>query len=219
MSKTAIILGASGLTGGILLRKLIEDDRYSCIKLFGRSQLNINHKKVQHFVGDLLHLDKFSDDFHGDEVYCCIGTTRKKTPREEQYREIDFGIPVAAAQLCKRNKIKTIAVISSVGANEKSSNFYLRTKGEMEKAVIGQGIPNTYILRPSLIVGDRNERRVGEKFSIRMMMLFNPLLFGRLKKYRSIKAETIAHALVMLTNSNSNQNIYESDEIEGLKTA
>ena len=119
MSKTAIILGASGLTGGILVQHLISDDRYAAIKLFGRSKIDLNHEKVQQFTGNLFNLDDFAVHFTGDEVYCCIGTTKKKTPDEKQYRKIDFGIPVAAAELCKTNAIETIAVISSIGANEK----------------------------------------------------------------------------------------------------
>ncbi|MDB2657393.1 NAD(P)H-binding protein [Crocinitomicaceae bacterium] len=216
MPKTAIILGASGLTGGILLQKLLQDKRYSSIKLFGRTKLEQEHEKVQQFVGDLLNLESFSSDFTGDELYCCIGTTKKKTPDEVVYRKIDFGIPVDAAQLCNRNGIKTIAIISSVSANEKSKNFYLKTKGEMEKAVLEQEIENTFILRPSLIVGNRGERRAGERFTIGMMKLVNPLLFGGLKKYRSIKAEKIAEAMITLANSGNKKAIFESDEIQSL---
>lgn len=216
MLKTAIILGASGLTGSLLLQQLLEDDRYDCIKLFGRSKIDVDHKKVQQFNGDLLRLETFTEDFKGDEVYCCIGTTKKKTPNEEQYRKIDFGIPVAAAELCKQNGINTLVIISSVGANEKSSNFYLRTKGEMENAVLERKIPNTHILRPSLIVGNRNEHRGGEKFSIAMMKIFNPILFGGMKKYRSIKAGKITQAMIKLANSESKKHIFQSDEIQAL---
>lgn len=216
MPKTAIILGASGLTGSILLEKLVNDDRYDCIKLFGRSRLDVDYPKLEQHVVDLFDLAEHAQEFQGDEVYCCIGTTKKKTPDQDQYRKIDFGIPEAAVKLCAQNGISTFSAISSVGANPTSSNFYLKTKGEMEQAVLDQGIKHTYLLRPSLIVGNRGEKRSGEKFSIIMMGLFNPLLFGGLKKYRSIKAETIVDAMIHLANSDSDQKIYESDEIQGL---
>ncbi|XOV66398.1 MAG: NAD(P)H-binding protein [Fluviicola sp.] len=216
MPKTAIILGASGLTGGLLLQQLLKDNRYDCIKLFGRSKVSVEHQKVQQFTGDLFQMDAFSKDFTGDEVFCCIGTTKKKTPDEEQYRKIDLGIPESAAQMCEQNKIKTFAVISSVGADAKSSNFYLKTKGEMENAVLSKNIPNILILRPSLIVGDRDERRMGERISIWFMKVLNPLLFGSLKKYRSIKAEKIAAGMILLANSKKNQQIFQSNEIQAL---
>lgn len=214
MSKTAIILGASGLTGSILLEKLLKDDRYNKIKLFNRSKLDLNHEKVEQHVVDLFDLDNYRDHFLADEVYCCIGTTKKKTPDQKVYRRIDFGIPVTAAKLCKANGINTFSVISSIGAKSGSSNFYLKTKGEMEAAVLEQNIPNTYILRPSLIVGNRQEKRAGEKFSLMMMKLFNPLMFGGMKKYRSINAATIVDCMIKLANSPQDINIVESDMIE-----
>ncbi|MCR9171502.1 MAG: NAD(P)H-binding protein [bacterium] len=213
MSKTAIVLGATGLTGGLLLQKLLKDERYACVKVFGRSKLDAEHEKLQQFIGDILDLGAFSDDFLGDEVFCCIGTTKKKTPDTELYRKIDFGIPKAAAELCRQNEINTIAIISSVGANSTSSNFYLKTKGEMEQAVLEQNIPNTLLMRPSLIVGDRNEQRTGERITILLMKVFNPLLFGGLKKYRSIQADKIAEAMIVLANSENEKTMFEYNDI------
>ena len=113
MKKTAIILGASGLTGGLLLKKLIVDDRYESINLFSRSSIKGLPNKVKQYIGDLLELEQFKNDFTGDEVYCCIGTTAKKTPDKSLYRDIDYGIPVAAAKLAKANRINTFLVIFS----------------------------------------------------------------------------------------------------------
>lgn len=166
MKKTAIILGASGLTGGLLLKKLIVDDRYESIKLFSRSSIKGLPNKVKQYIGNLLELEQFKNDFTGDEVYCCIGTTAKKTPDKSLYRDIDYGIPVATAKLAKANGINTFLVISAMGANKKSSVFYNRTKGEMEQEVLNQAIPRTSILRPSLIDGERNEQRLLEKIGL-----------------------------------------------------
>ena len=206
MNKTAIILGASGLTGGILLQKLIDDSRYSTIKLFSRSRIEGLPNKVIQFIGNLLELEQFRKDFIGDEVYCCIGTA-KKTPDKNLYKKIDYGIPVSAAKLAKENDIPTFLVISAMGANRTSSIFYNRTKAEMEHDVLQQGIENTSILRPSLIGGERNEGRVLEKIGIMVFKILQPFFIGPLKKYRIINAESIAQAMLHLANNTSNTEV------------
>ena len=217
MKKTAIILGASGLTGGLLLEKLLVDDRYETIKLFSRSRIEGLPNKVQQYIGNLLELEHFKNDFTADEVYCCIGTTAKKTPDKTMYKNIDYGIPVAAAILAKENGIPTYLVVSAMGANKKSSVFYNRTKGEMEQDVVNQGIPNTSILRPSLIGGDREERRVLEKIGLVLFKAIQPLFIGPLKKYKIINAESIAQAMLNLANTTSNTDvIITSNDIEQL---
>lgn len=214
MGKTAIILGATGLTGSILLEKLIKDQRYKTIKLFSRKKIEGLPLKVEQFVGDMLELETFKDVFTGDEVFCCIGTTAKKTPNKETYKKIDFGIPVTSAKLSKENNIPTFIVISSMGAKAKSSIFYNRTKGEMEQEVLQQNIPNTYILQPSIIGGNRNETRIGEKIGLAVFKLIQPLFIGNLKKYRIINAETIAQAMLNLANSTSTTHIFTSEKIK-----
>ncbi len=214
--KTAIIIGATGLTGNILLNKLLSDDRYSKIKIFTRKPLRLENKKVTEILCNLIDAESYKDNFFGDEVYCCIGTTLKKTPDKELYKKIDYGIPVNAAKLCKVNEISSFLVMSSMGANASSSVFYSRTKGEMEQAVLEQNIENTYILRPSIISGNRVERRIGEKVGIVVIKLMQPLLIGSLKKYRAIEAETIATAMIELANNGSNRQIIISDQIQTL---
>ncbi len=214
MKKTAIILGATGFTGNILLNKLLADSRHSKIKIFTRRPLRFENPKVTEILCDLLDIDSYRENFFGDEVFCCIGTTTKKTPDKTLYRKIDFGIPVNSAILCKENGIDTFVVMSSMGANAKSSIFYNRTKGEMEDAVLEQNIKNTYILRPSIIGGNRGERRIGEKVGIVVMKLIQPLLIGSLRKYSAIKAETIATAMIELASNGSDKQIILSDEIQ-----
>ncbi|PHN92274.1 nucleoside-diphosphate sugar epimerase [Maribacter sp. 6B07] len=217
MKKTAIILGASGLTGGLLLEKLIVDDRYKSIKLFSRSSIKGLPNKVKQYIGNLLELEQFKNDFTGDEVFCCIGTTAKKTPDKSLYRDIDYGIPVAAAKLAKANGINTFLAISAMGANKKSSVFYNRTKGEMEQEVLNQAIPRTSILRPSLIGGERNEQRLLEKIGLVVFKVIQPLFIGPLKKYRIINADSIAQAMLNLANTTSNTDvIITSNDIEQL---
>ena len=202
MGKTAIILGASGLTGGFLLKELIEDANYAQIKIFARSPLKTKHKKVTEYIGDLLNLETFQSDFIGDVVFCCIGTTLKKTPDKNLYRKIDFGIPVASAKLCKANNISTLVVISSLGANANSSFFYPRTKGEMEASVLSYAIENTYLLQPSFIIGKRTESRFLEYVGLCITKLLSFVMVGPLKKFKSIAAITLAKAMHKLAEAN-----------------
>ncbi|MGB2761501.1 MAG: nucleoside-diphosphate sugar epimerase, partial [Maribacter stanieri] len=183
------------------------DNRYDTIKLFSRTRIEGLPNTVQQFIGNLLELDQFKTDFTADEVYCCIGTTAKKTPDKKMYRNIDYGIPVSAAKLAKENNITTFLVVSAMGANKKSKVFYNRTKGEMEQDVLYQGIQHTSILRPSLIGGEREERRILEKIGLKVFRLIQPLFIGPLKKYRVIDAESIAQAMVNLANATSNTDV------------
>ncbi|MDT0687900.1 nucleoside-diphosphate sugar epimerase [Autumnicola psychrophila] len=214
--KTAIILGATGLTGGILLRKLLDDDRYGKIILFSRSSANLDHSKIEEHLVDLFHLKEHSDKFKADEVYCCIGTTKSKTPDKDVYKKIDHGIPVAAAGLCEKNAIPCYVLISAMGADPKSKIFYSRIKGKTEKDVLEYDIKKTYILKPSLIVGDREENRTGEKIAKFVMEFFKPLMIGSLKKYRPITPEEIASAMIFLANDGHHQTRIESEEIREL---
>ncbi len=214
MSKTAIILGATGLTGSILLKMLIEDIRYHKIKLFSRKSCGITHPKIEEHLIDMLQLRDQAEKFTADEVFCCIGTTNAKTPNKELYHQIDYGIPVNAARLCKTNTINTLIIVSALGADSESRIFYNRTKGEMEKAVLEFDISKTHILQPSLIAGKRNEKRFGEYFFKIVMKIMNPLFLGPLKKYRSIHPETIVSAMIWLANHEFNEQKIVSDKIK-----
>ena len=214
MKKTAIILGASGLTGSILLQKLLKDERYETIKLFSRKEIDNLPSKVIQYVGNLFELENFKKDFKADEVYCCIGTTAKKTPDKIIYKAIDYWIPVTAAKLSKKNGINTFSVVSALGANAKSSIFYNKTKGEMEQEVLSEKIENTYILQPSIIGGNRNENRIGEKLGLALFKLIQPLFIGKLKKYRITEAEHIAQTMINLANSTSTKKVITSNQIK-----
>lgn len=216
IQKTAIILGATGLSGSLLLKRLLADESYTLIKLFSRKPSGIHSVRIEEHVGDVLQLRSFKKDFIADELFCCVGTTSAKTKDRSVYREIDYGIPVNAARLARENKIPTFMVISSMGANPGSRIFYSRTKGQMEQAVQDQKIPNTYILRPSLILGERNEKRFGESFGALILKLTNGLLVGKLKKYRAIKADHIAAAMITLAKTKPDKQILESDLIQEL---
>ncbi len=213
MGKTAIILGATGLTGGLLLDQLIVDSTYDKIKLFSRSSVASASEKVEEYLADTLELELYQEQFTGDEVFCCIGTTALKTPNKKKYKAIDYGIPVSAATLAKRNGIATFIVLSSMGADSKSSVFYSKTKGEMECDVLLQNVPHTFILRPSLIGGHRNEYRLGEKIAKVAMRLLNPILIGDFKKFRIIHPEKIAKCMQIVARSKTQEVFLDSDKI------
>ena len=212
--KTAILLGATGLTGGLLLQELLKDERFHKIILFSRSSVKLSNPKIEEYLIDLFELENYQDLFKGDVVFCCVGSTQKKTPNNETYKKVDFGIPVTAAKLAKENSIPTFIVVSALGANAESKFFYNKTKGEMENAVLQQNIPETYILRPSLISGDREEKRPFEFAWKQVMKLANFIMLGPLKKFRSIPAETIAIAMKILSLKPYSAKIIESETIK-----
>lgn len=214
MKKTAIILGATGLTGSYLLKTLLRDDRYGLIKSFGRSTIALEHPKLAQYIVDLLNPEEYKALFLGDEVFCCIGTTRRKTWSKKKYRKIDHGIPVTASKIAKENGIKTFIVISALGAKLKSRIFYNRTKGEMERDVLKTGIEKTYILQPSVISGKREEKRIGEWVIKQLISLMKFLLVGPLKKYQSTHPQTIATTMVWLANNDYPYPRIENEKIK-----
>ncbi|MDO6491198.1 MAG: NAD-dependent epimerase/dehydratase family protein [Cellulophaga sp.] len=214
--KTAIVLGATGVTGSALVSLLTHHNAYAKIKLFSRSISGFTHPKIDEYIVDLQDLEKHKSSFTADEVYCCIGTTKAKTPNKETYKNIDYGIPLQAAKLCKENGIGTYMVISALGANASSSVFYNKIKGQMENDVIALQIPKTHILQPSLIAGKREEKRMGEWLAKQFFKVFQFLLIGSLKKYRPIHPETIAKAMVWLGNNEESTIKIQSDKIKEL---
>lgn len=210
MGKTAILLGATGLTGGLLLKDLLESESYEKVKLFSRSSVGFEHRNMEEYLIDLFELDKHVDKFTGDVVFCCIGTTKSKTPDKETYKKIDFGIPVTAVKLARKNRIDTFVVMSSMGADPKSRVFYNKVKGEMEEEVLNQGIPNTYILQPSLIGGKREEKRFGEQLAKFFFSVFGFLIP---KKYEMIAPEDIAKTMRILEQKGSEESRITSDVI------
>ncbi len=197
MQKTAIILGATGLTGSYLLELLLNSHDYKKVKIFTRRTIGKTHPKLEEIVCDVLKLEEQSDQFTADEVFVCIGTTKAKTPDKQLYYAIDYSIPTISAKLAEQNKISTFSVISAIGANAQSSVFYSRTKGEMERDILKCDIPNILIYRPSLIYGNRKDKRLGEKIGAFLIKSLQFLLIGKWKKYRAIRGEDLAKALFL----------------------
>lgn len=219
MTKTAIILGATGLTGGLLLETLLNDARYQQIILFSRTSCEKEHPKLTEHIIDMFELKQHKDLFKADEVFCCIGTTKSKTSDKNLYKKIDYGIPVDAASLCKENDIPKYTVISALGANKNSRVFYNKVKGGMEAAVLEFNIPKTYIMQPSLIAGDREERRIGESIMSVVLSVSKPILsLLGLKKYQPIDPKTLAECMLRINNTDYPSGRIESDTIQQLGT-
>ncbi len=195
--KTAIILGATGLTGSYLLDILLESNDYKKVKVFTRRTTEKKHPVLEEKLCNLLKLQQYADDFIADEVFCCIGTTRVKTPDKALYNEIDFGIPVVAATLAEKNNVETFSVISAIGANKNSRIFYSRTKGEMEEDILQKNIPNILIYRPSIIFGKRKDRRLFEKTGLIFTKVLQIFFVGKLQNYKSIHAKILAKAIYL----------------------
>jgi uncharacterized protein YbjT (DUF2867 family) len=214
MNKVACIFGSTGLIGSLLLEQLLADERYQKIIVFNRNkQVNVHPKLVQ-IVDDYTNLIDNAEQLKADEYYCCLGTTMRKAKTRPAFEYVDYHLPLEIGNLALVNQVKTYIIVSSIGASPKSKNFYLRTKGGMEEAIIRLGIDNLFIFRPSMLLGNRKERRIMELISKPFMVLFGLLLFGPLKKYKAIHAGIVASAMIASTDKLSGNQIIESDKIK-----
>lgn len=208
------IAGATGLTGSLCLQELIKNKNISEIFAIGRKPTGIINSKLKE-----IELKNFqsSEIITVDAFICCIGTTIKKAKSKEAFMDVDLHLPVSIAKKLQENGCKIMSVISAMGADTNSYFFYNRVKGMMEQEIKNLNFESVSILRPSLIIGHRKEKRTGEKMGIVFMKIMNPLLFGKLKNYRSIKALQISKALVnTILKNKPGYNIYLSEKIKRL---
>jgi uncharacterized protein YbjT (DUF2867 family) len=214
--KTATIIGATGLVGGHLLQLLQREKKYDHIRLIVRRQPAIELTGADIKIISFENKTEFENAISGsDVVFCAVGTTQKKVKGDQlAYRKIDFDIPVTAAQLCKQTGCNTFAFVSSVGANSKIDNFYLKLKGETEDSIKEISLKQTHVMRPSVLMGSRKESRAGEKIAGAIMSALSFLFVGKFRKYKPMKAEKVAKA--MLAASLLKQEgfiIYEYDDM------
>lgn len=193
----ALILGATGLVGQSLLGQLLQDNHYEEIIVFVRRKIDLEHDKLHQVIINYEELDNFIEHFKVDHLFCCLGTTIKVAKTKEAFRKVDFEYPLAAAKLGKSLGIKHFLLVSALGADSKSSVFYNKTKGEVEEAIKNIEIPTFTYLRPSILLGERSESRIGESIGAGIGKLISPLMFGALKKYRPIEASEVAQNLIL----------------------
>ena len=211
--KTALIFGSSGLIGSHLLNILIEDNNYKKIKIFVRSSPDIKAQKIEIIKTDFNNLNKHIKDIKGDDCFFCIGTTKQNSPDKNEYKRIERDIPVEIAKIAKTNSVNSFVYVSSGFADPKNSGAYLRYKGEVEEELKRLNFTKLGIMRPSFLMGNRKEKRFGEKIGIFLFRLLSPLFLGPLKKMIPIQSEKVAYAMINVAKKDYKQTIFESNEI------
>lgn len=215
--RTALLVGGSGLVGGFCLQALLNDPLYGSVISLARRELGVTpHPKLTQKILPLENLASLNLP-PVDDVFCALGTTIRKAGSQEAFRHIDYELPLAAADHALKFGAKQFVLVSSVGADPKSKNFYLRTKGELEEALRKLPYSSLHILRPSLLLGKRNESRSGESIAIGAAKVLQFLCVGPLRKYHPILAEAVGQGMVAAAKSGGRgAKIYEYREINEL---
>ena len=208
--RSVLIAGATGLTGGYLIRLLLTDTRYTHVTALVRRTSLATNKKLTELVVDFDRLPALPV---ADDVFCCLGTTIRKAGSQAAFRKVDFDYVVNLAKAAKRGGYKRFVVVSAIGANAKSAVFYSRVKGEMENALWEMGFNALHIFQPSFLTGDRHESRAGEGLGIAVFSAVAPLMWGPMRKYRPIAAETVARAMVKAAWLETPGAVYDSARI------
>jgi uncharacterized protein YbjT (DUF2867 family) len=197
-NKSALLVGASGLVGNELLKLILESSNYDKVKIFVRKRMSIEHPKLEQIVVDFDHLENYKVHFKVNDLYCCLGTTIKKAGTEEAFRKVDFEYPVTLSKLAKQSGVQNFLIITALGADANSKIFYSRVKGEVEEEIKKIGLSSVRIFQPSLLLGERQEFRFGERLSILLSPIFSWVLVGRLRKYKPLKAKDVAVAMYLI---------------------
>lgn len=214
MNKIAVVFGASGLVGKQLVFELLEDERFYKIIIVARQKLPISNSKLeQYIVDDFLKLHQYANQLNGDTYFCCIGTTIKKAGSKPSFEKVDLDIPVIIATLASKLNIQNLVIISSVGANHNSSNFYLQAKGKMEQQVSDVYHNNLKFVRPSFLVGNRFEFRLSEKLAAILMPFLSIFMLGSSRKFKAIEADDVARAMINSIELPKEQKVIEYDSL------
>ena len=214
--KTAIIFGSSGLVGNHLLKLLIKDSYYSKIKIFIRNKNIFKNSKVEIIYMNFRKIDDYSHLIKGDDCFFCIGTTKKDTPDKNEYRRVEYEIPVKIASIAKKNNITSFMYLSSLASTTKTKNIYLKNKGEAEEALKNLNFSCLSIIRPSLMLGYRNKFRLGEFIAQLIFKNLSFLFQGSLKQYRAIDSKNVAKAMVYISKNDFKDIYFDSSNLENL---
>lgn len=215
MEKSAWIAGGSGLVGQELLRLLLEDSRYSAVCALVRRPLGISHPKLQEIVCDWDRLEETADVPTADDVFCCLGTTIKKARTREAMYKVDVDYPLALARLALTRGARHYLLVSAVGANPRSRIPYSRMKGELEEQIKRMPYEAASIFRPSLLLGDRAEFRLGERIAVKVSRAFSKLTRSPLPASLAVEARTVAGAMLEAAQRrDGGVNIYDPRKIK-----
>jgi uncharacterized protein YbjT (DUF2867 family) len=198
----AIIIGATGLVGNLILHKILDDSDFSEVKIFVRKPTGIINPKLKEIISPMTDIGSLSAEIKGDILFNALGTTIKQAGSQKEQQRIDRDLPIEFARRASENGVRMMLNVSSVGASMKG-NFYLRTKAEMEAGTEKFFPGRTYHFRPGLLVGDRKESRPAEKTAMAVMKILDLILTGSMKKYRGMPVEKLARAMVNTAKSNA----------------
>jgi uncharacterized protein YbjT (DUF2867 family) len=214
MHQTATIFGATGLVGKELIFELLESIPYTKVKAVVRNTLPLAHPKLEQIViKDFNNLKDHASHLTSDVFFCCIGTTIKKAGSQEEFKKVDIDLPVKIAIIAESIHVPNLIIISSIGANAHSQNFYLRTKGEMEQRVQDVYHGNLKFVQPSFLIGNRAEFRFGEKIANVLIRALGIFMFGPLAKYKGIHSTDVARSMIRLAESTKEKIFAKSDEL------
>lgn len=197
-TKTALLLGATGLTGGFLLNELVKSKAYARIIVPVRKNIDTKSPVVEVIITDFKDIEANKERYKADDVYCCLGTTIAVAKTKEAFRFVDYDLPVQFAKIAVEQGAQSYTLMSSIGAKAKSSNFYLKTKGEVEEAIASLPFKRVTIVRPSMLLGPRKESRSGESIGKVVMGGLSFLWKGPLKNYKPIESADVAIAMAVL---------------------
>ncbi|HUE96549.1 MAG TPA: NAD-dependent epimerase/dehydratase family protein [Longimicrobiaceae bacterium] len=211
--RSALVMGATGLVGGHCVDLLLNAAEYSKVRVLGRRPFGRPHPKLEDRVLDYDRFEEYSALFAVDDIFCCLGTTIRKAGSPEAFRKVDVEFPATAARLGAEMGADQFLVVSALGADPDSLIFYNKAKGEMEAEVRRAPLRAVWVVRPSLLLGDREELRIGERIAEVLLRPVAPLLLGPLRRLRPIEAATVAAAMVALALSGGTGGTLESEEI------
>lgn len=194
-TQTAVVLGASGLVGSYVVQNLLEDDSFTTVRVLVRKPLLLQHPKLEQQLVNFTNYEEYKKKLGtGNCIFCCIGTTKANVKSDEtEYRKIDFDIPVNAARFGSEAGFQQFLLVSAVGANSKSRIFYSRLKGEVEEVIGTFHFTGFHIFRPSFLLGNRKEKRMGELIAKTISKIFSFLIPSN---YKPIEASDVAAAMV-----------------------
>ena len=206
----SIVAGSTGLIGRNVI-KALSNKNQSVVALTRRSISNLPHN-ITELIIDFDAFEKHGSLPPCSNVFICLGTTIKTAGSKENFRKVDIDYCLSIAKKAKKSGAETLSLISSIGANSSSKNFYLKTKGQLEEAIQDLGFSTVNIFRPSFLVGERSEKRMAEKVAIKLAKIMDLFLIGSARKYRSVKAELLAKTMVSKIDSKPGVNYFYFDD-------